>query len=298
MSGRNKYNLLALFKICWMVLVVFGLIYYLYFNGEQLLTTLRSIPVFNLLASLVCILLGKLSALYLMRASLVLQAKGLTKWRDVLWVYTSSDVAKYMPGGIWAIMGRVIHYRNYSMSAITISKVLILEKIGFAFTASVLGVPVLVTSFVEHSSLQSLSITFVCILIFVCLFVVVRLIKRFALFEVSKKSFNTSLLALIVMTAGWVAMGTSFFLMLPEYNGISYWLWSVSIYASAFVAGMAAVFAPAGVGVREAVLVVLGQLSDIPASEMLDAALLNRAIWVVADILFFLVVVASKLREK
>jgi uncharacterized membrane protein YbhN (UPF0104 family) len=51
---------------------------------------------------------------------------------------------------------------------------------------------------------------------------------------------------------------------------------------------MAAVFAPAGAGVREGVLVLAGQLSGIPATTMLDVAILNRALWLVADLLFFI----------
>lgn len=298
MNVENRGNMLALAKRFWIGLVLCGLTYYLWFNGDQLLATLHAIPIFNLLAALVCILIGKLAALYLMRASLILQSSSLMKWRDLLWVYTSSDVAKYMPGGIWAIVGRLIHYRNYSMSAATISKALLLEKIGFAITALALGLPVFVVIFAEQGWVEPLSFAFACALLLSGIFIAAKLIKKLGLFGASKKSFSVSFLALLVMTAGWVVMGTSFYLLLPEYNDMSQWLWFVASYATAFLAGMIAVFAPAGVGVREGVLVMVGQFGNMQPSMMLDAALLNRAIWVVADVCFFLLTLASRISGK
>ncbi|MNQ55159.1 hypothetical protein D3C85_692430 [compost metagenome] len=124
----------------------------------------------------------------------------------------------------------------------------------------------------------------------------IRLLRRRGA-EVSRSSVGIGSLALAVMTLGWVAMGTSFFLLLATFGSWFEWLWAVGTYAVAFIAGMVAIFAPAGAGVREGVLALAGQTHGISATMMLDAALLNRALWVVVDVCFFgfaLVVRATK----
>ena len=274
-------------KRCWVTLVLAGLTYYLWQNGQQMIATLREIPAVNLLSSFACLLCGKFAALYLMRASLQLQGSQLTGWRNNLWVYASSDVAKYMPGGIWAIVGRIVYYRNYGTSAAGISKALLLENMGLAIAAMLLGAPVGLILFAEQGWSLALFAALILVLAVLGLPIVARQTRLHNLLDFRGKTGRIILAALGIMLLGWVAMGTSFFLLLPEYNTLHYWLWSIGSYATAFIAGMAVVFAPAGAGVREGVLTLAGQFIGIPTTTILDAAILNRVIWVVTDICVF-----------
>lgn len=296
--SERRQQIIGLVKRCWIILVLVGLAYYLWHNGHHLRATLRNIPLVNLVSALACIFVGKFAALYLMRASLQLQGSRLTGWRDNIWVYASSDAAKYMPGGIWAIVGRIVHYRNYGMTATTISKALFLENVGFAITALLLGLPVGFVFFVEQGWLVPLSATIACVLATLGLLIAIRLTRHLDFLGSCDKAVRITLLALVIMLLGWVAMGTSFFLLFPEHNNIQHWLWSIGSYATAFIAGMAVVFAPAGAGVREGMLALTGQLSGMSATMMLDAAILNRAIWVVADICAFTFALLTRLSKK
>lgn len=286
-QSQGRQRIFALAKRCWILLVLAGFIYYLWHNGQQIVAMLLDIPAVNLLGALACVLCGKFAAVNLMHASLQLQGGRLIGWRDNIWIYASSDVAKYMPGGIWAITGRIAHYRNFGMTAAGISKALLLENMGLAITAVLLGVPVGLMLLAE----QWWSLVLLATLVFV--------LAAFGLYIVSRKALSLEFMgrrskparivlgALGVMLLGWLAMGTSFFLLLSEYNTMHYWLWSIGSYALAFIAGMAAVFAPAGAGVREGVLAIAGQFIGIPTTVMLDASIINRMIWVVGDLCVF-----------
>lgn len=296
--SQGRQQVLGLAKRCWIILVLVGLAYYLWQNSHQIIATLRGTPTVNLLSALACILIGKFTALYLMRASLQLQGSQLTSWRDNIWVYASSDAAKYMPGGIWAIVGRIVHYRNYGMSAAAISKALFLENMGFAITVLLLGLPVGLMLFAEQGWLLPLSAAIVCVLATLGLLIAVRLARRLDFLGSCDRAVRIALFALVIMFLGWGAMGTSFFLLFPEHNNFHHWLWSIGSYMTAFIAGMAVVFAPAGAGVREGVLALAGQFSGMPTTMILDAAILNRAIWVVADIWVFTFALLARLSKK
>lgn len=292
---RNQY-VLAIAKQCWTGVVLLALGFYVWKNGAHISTTLAAIPAIYLLAAFFCIVGGKFSALFLMQASLRMSMQAPPNWRASTWIYASSDVAKYMPGGVWAIVGRVVHYKNLGLSAGAISKALLLENLGFGVTAFTLGTPVAVAMVSKAGWLGGLGWSAIVMVMAILVWAGMRLLRRRGV-EVSRTSVRIGSLALAVMTLGWVAMGTSFFLLLATFGGWLDWLWTVGTYAVAFTAGMVAVFAPAGAGVREGVLALAGQMHGISATMMLDAALLNRALWVVVDVCFFgfaLVVRATK----
>lgn len=292
---RNQYAL-TIAKQCWTGVVLLALGFYVWKNGAHIAATLAAIPRAYLVAAFFCIMTGKFSALFLMQASLRMSMPAPPGWRPSSWIYASSDVAKYMPGGVWAIVGRVVHYRNLGLSAGAISKALLLENLGFGVTALVLGAPVAAAMASKAGWLGGLGWLAIATVMAVMVWAGVRLLRsRRAV--VSRTSVGIGSLALAVMTLGWIAMGTSFFLLLATFGGWLDWLWTVGTYAVAFTAGMVAIFAPAGAGVREGVLALAGQMHGVAATVMLDAALLNRALWVVADVCFFgfaLVVRATK----
>ena len=287
MASERRFPAIVIAKKCWTILVLLGLAYYLWANGRRIVNTAFTIPGNDLGVALLCIVIGKLSAIYVMWASLKVTATRLTSWRDIMWVYASADVAKYIPGGVWAIMGRVVQYRNYGMSAEAMSKALVLENIIVCFCALPLALPVCVLLFAEQGWLTPALGGGVLVLAVLVTLGAVMFARRFDLLKSMRPFIGVAPLASIVMMIGWVAMGTSFFMLLPGAQNLQLWLWAIGSYATAFVAGMVAVFAPAGAGVREGVLVLIGQLSGMSSSAILDAAILNRAIWVIADTCVF-----------
>ncbi|MFY1891997.1 hypothetical protein ACOTCH_30810 [Achromobacter xylosoxidans] len=200
-------------------------------------------------------------------------------------------------GGVWAIVGRVVHYRNLSLSAASISKALLLENLGFGVTALALGTPVAVAMALKAGWLSGMGWSAVAMVVIAMIWAGSRLLVRRGV-AISRLNAGIGSVALMVMTLGWVAMGTSFFLLLATFGSWLDWLWIVGTYAVAFTTGMVAIFAPAGAGVREGVLTLAGQMHGVSAAMMLDAALLNRALWVVADVCFFCFALALRATKK
>ena len=284
-QGRRQF--LAFIKKCWVFLVLSGLSYYLWHNYQQMVMAMRGIPPLNLLGAFVCVLFGKLASLYLMGASLKLQDIQLTGWRNHLWIYSSSDIAKYMPGGIWAIMGRLYHYRDIGLSTTRISRALLLENMGFVISALLLGLPVGLMLLSNQMGLMKILASLLLVFFVIGSLAVLRKICYPSSLKFRIKVTKVILSALSIMLLGWVAMGTSLFLLLGEHGTFYSWLWSIGSYTAAFIVGMAAVFAPAGAGIREGVLLLAGRLSGISETMILDAAIFNRGVWMVVDLCVF-----------
>ncbi|MHA3904150.1 hypothetical protein ACTPOE_11530 [Castellaniella sp. WN] len=293
---QNHYAL-TIAKQCWTGAVLLALGLYIWKNGIHIAATLAAISKTHLIAAFFCIMAGKFSALFLMQASLRMSILVSPSWRASSWIYASSDVAKYMPGGVWAIVGRVMHYRDLGLSAGAISKALLLENLGLGVTALMLGTPAAIAMASKAGWLGGQGWSAIATVVTVMVWAGVRLLRR-RVVVISRASVGIGSLALAVMMLGWVAMGTSFFLLLATFGGWLEWLWMVGTYAVAFTAGMVAIFAPAGAGVREGVLVLARQMYDVSATTMLDAALLNRALWVVADVCFFGVALVARAIKK
>lgn len=288
MLSNSKNHLLSSLKIGWISIIIFGLAYYVFKNGEKIATTIATIPPDYIFWALLCILLGKLSAAYIMHISLVLQGQNKDLYAKHIWIYTASDMAKYVPGGVWAIIGRIAYYRKLDMSVPSISRALFVENLFFFFTALLIAIPigfVLLPPAYLILLFSLMAFAFLVVLLF--FFRAEELTRRLTFFWFGKFKFKFVISAVFVMSFGWIAMGTSFFLLLPKEMQEGNWLWAISSYAVSFIAGMAAVFAPAGAGVREGVLVLAGQVNGFHATSVLDAAILNRALWVAADAVFF-----------
>lgn len=278
-----------------MILVACALVYYLWRNGHHIVEMVRSMPVWRLVAAWACILAGKAAAFHVMSASLRLAAAEPLPWRTRTWIYSSADVSKYA-GGVWALLGRLIHYRDHGLSVAQISYALVLENGTLLATGVLCGAPVLLLLLLPRLTPFALLSLVAAGVVGVAAAITVLRARRVSLAVIVDRSLRMMRSA-AVMLAGWICMGTSMYLVLPEASTLNQWLWSVGAYASAFAAGMMAFFAPAGAGVREGVLVLAAHVQELPHDVVLNAAIVNRALWVVAD--FFLFgVVALGLRKR
>ena len=293
MTSLQRRKILRLIKYGWMILVIIALIWYVKNHGHRLLDVINQTSSYKLFMAWTGILIGKACALYLMAASLRVSGHPRAGMRNRIWIYSSSDLAKYMPGGVWAVVGRVIHYRNANLSPLQISKALFIENFGFVITAFAFGLPagllIIQRGFPESRYFLLFGLLVSALLACAAL----RWAQRFAQIHTATVALRRSWRALLVMAGGWAAMGTSFYLLIPSPFEWSAWLWLAGAYAAAFAAGMVAVFAPAGAGIREAALVMAGQTHGLAGTLMLDAAILNRGLWVIADISFFILALAT-----
>lgn len=227
--------------------------------------------------------------------------------KKVVSIYFISQLAKYLPGGIWAFPGRMIAY----------------QAVGVEQSRSIASVFREVSALVLASIAVSLLVFFQNIpisnqlhwvLIFgaaACIVAILltqtpwfwSLLKKFKLRKFSSfplaggedsrhlTSFKWLPGAFIAGVIFWLAMGIPFQQLSRAISPESYslsWVGTAAVFALAWTVGFVVFFAPAGLGVRESVLSLL--LSTfLPVSQAVSIALLSRIAWVVVEAIWILI---------
>jgi len=193
-------------------------------------------------------------------------------------IYGISQLAKYAPGNIFHLAGRQALGMAAGLPAGVLVKSAIWELGLIAVTASLFGwliVPLVSPGFPETASLFLLlgSVAFVGVLL------------RRKVGSQTAWAFLWQILFLFISGALFVALLT---VIAGDEGGLVFhWLSVAGAYTVAWLAGLVTPGAPAGVGVREMVLVLLLG-SRVPETDLLMAVLLGRLVTVIGDLLFFM----------
>jgi len=207
--------------------------------------------------------------------------------RALAYNFTVAQFAKYIPGGVWQLIGQV----GYASAAgATLARASVALPVHLAIQVAAAGTLAVPTFFFPSSGTRSLrlgSLGFGLSLVFLCRPLVVFAIAnagRLGLKRVTAAdvpSQRAMLRAYLLASVTIFSSGLAFALLLSSFTpGLS-----VPALASAFgvawLAGFAAILVPAGLGVRELVLVAL-----VPASAMsvIPASVVHRILSMVAEI--------------
>jgi len=293
----DKKKILGIIKWLWLVFVLVAAGYYFFRHREEVVNLINTISSWRIVLSLLLLLIGKMFIVKLVELSV--NAEGwYPKYWEILGVYGLSSLGKYIPGGIWHFVGRFGVYKLNGFSAKASTRALVLENVwllGSAVATGVIGV--FLTRFDLIANLLNLPnniwlailFTIVALAIWIALLVLVHhLIGR----HTSKPLPNVFYVAVIGLLL-WLFIGGSFFVMFEDqFLGMAPLF--IGGYAVSWAVGYAAVFAPGGLGIREAVLAFV--FSNIASVELIAVyAAMNRIIWVVAELLFgFVGMVQSK----
>lgn len=286
MTGVSARDIL---RLAWLFLVLGGLAYYVYRHGDEILTTVRQIGPSAIALAAIAAMLGKFFVALQMKRTLGLMNVDLQGF-EFLRLYSYPDLAKYIPGGLWGIVGRWGAYREKGIPAWVIAKAIAVEHawliggsaaIGAAAYAGSLGGRALANRIGMDLS-PSLVVAATASILFIWLTVVFGSIRLVAGGAASGNILTTLLVAAEQLII-WITFGLAFHVLLPvEASDLAT---AVGATAMAFAAGFVAVFAPAGIGIREGVLTVL--LSAIIAPQTaLASAVFFRVVLLISDIIF------------
>jgi uncharacterized membrane protein YbhN (UPF0104 family) len=193
--------------------------------------------------------------------------------------YGVSQLARYVPGNIFHLAGRQAIGQAAGLPAWPLAKSTVWELGLISFTGAMFGVFAL-PHFVPMVSIPLAAVAFVCVM-GVMLVVLSKyigpLIARAVGLYAAFLAFSG--LIFVVMLMLFVAEYT-----IPPLQTISI----CGTFVVAWLAGLLTPGAPAGIGVRELVLVVLLK-GIVPEAELLLAVLLSRLVTVGGDFLFYLV---------
>ena len=292
----DKKKIFSIFKWLWLVLVLAAAGYYFYRNQDQVINLINQISAWRIVLSLVLLIIGKMFLVLLVQYSV--NSEGWhPKYIETLGIYGLSSLGKYIPGGIWQFVGRFGVYKVNGLSGKASTRAMILENIwllGSAVAIGVIGVFLtrfdLIAGLLNLPNHQWLAILFTILALGLWI-VMLKIVHK------TMRRHTAENIPSIFVVAGvglllWTFIGGSFFVMFHDFPFSAAPLF-IGGYAVSWAVGYIAVFAPGGLGVREAALAFV--FSNIASVEMIAVyAAMNRIIWVIAEVLFGLVGMVQK----
>ena len=287
----NKKKIFGIIKWFWLLLVLVAAGYYFYSHQEEVINLIKQIDSWRIFLSLILLLIGKSFLVILVKFSV--NSEGWDpSYFEMLGVYGLSSLGKYLPGGIWHFVGRFGVYKMNNLSGKASTRSLILENIWLLSSALAIGViGVFLTRFDLVANILGipdekwLAITFTIAILalwIISLSIINKIMQKYT----SRLIHKVAVVALIGLLL-WTFIGGSFFVLFQNAPFASAPLF-IGGYSVSWAVGYIAIFAPGGLGIREAVLAFV--FSNIASVELIAVyAAMNRIIWVVAEVFFGLV---------
>lgn len=192
-------------------------------------------------------------------------------------IFGVSQIAKYIPGNIFQFAGKQVLAVRYDLNSAVVAKSQFFEVIVLLLSALPFSIYVGVYHFTGLSFLLS-------VLSFVLIFFIISLILHHFGFCFLISFLNYSLFMFI--------SGVLFFLLMDSSvtinNNISTYLFVISSFVAAWLAGFVMPGSPAGLGVRESILILLLFPLFRDQSIVFNVAILIRLVTVIGDLIFFL----------
>lgn len=233
---------------------------------------------------------GLLHAFSPILAVIVLNACGSSvSWQQAFATHAARLPARYLPGGIWHTVGRVMDYREQGVAARHLSAFILLENgLAAAVTLTIGGAIVFTTRGAD--SLGSIA-GLASVASVIALPVIAYLLNARVLQRPDRLSALAYLKSILVVMVFWTGATIAFLLYLNAFP-VSTGVWSNvemgGIYLFSWGVGFLAIFAPQGIGVFE---FVASELMHGPIGFMGFAALIAgfRVVVLVADIAVWLI---------
>lgn len=210
---------------------------------------------------------------------LLLVASGVSLNKSITFkIYGITQIARYLPGNIFHIAGRHLlgisaGIPNLMLIKSSILEIVLISLAGLTFT--VLLMPVITNIDVTNWSILGFLLTIIfCYLL---------------LSKIYSPELSIAFLSYVtyLFLSGLLFLGL-LYIVVNELNfDISTLIIVIAAYVFAWLIGLITPGAPAGVGIRETILIVMldGYLMDV---DILVAVLLGRAITVLGDFIFYL----------
>ncbi|MCG8002017.1 MAG: hypothetical protein JAY88_00970 [Candidatus Thiodiazotropha lotti] len=287
-----QQRLKSLLKLIWWLLVLTFVSLFLYKNLNATLEIISKLPLVVVSVAFLAILVAKLLLVQVMHLALNRYQIDLG-YRRCFTIYNITQLGKYIPGSIWQYVGRITLYKEAEINNANIRDTLLLETFWVVFSALLIGICLILLT--QHTliiellkQLPGYLIHPLSLGLFAALIVLLAVLFRKTVQHYAKQFMFSPIAGLVVSTL-WLCLGFSFWITLSPYASqeISF-IYIVGLYALSYALGFAVPFAPAGIGVREAVL-VMGLLPYLDANTAIVLATINRLFYIISEILLVLV---------
>ncbi|MEA5078808.1 MAG: YbhN family protein [Anaerolineaceae bacterium] len=279
-------------KWLWLIAVVVFIGYYFYKHLPEEIEYFKAIAISRVLLAALLIAIAKMFVVEMARFSITND-----KWRPsylrMFTIVTVTQLGKYIPGSIWHFAARISSYKENSLSNKKTAKAMLLENAWLVGSALAFGLLLLTIERPEDLLTKYLGITLPAALWAILPFVVIVLwlvgLVVLDKFLLDKKTFSLSRLVRLVLiqVAIWGALGSSFYLIFQGAM-LQHFLLILGGYVVSWMVGYVFIFAPSGIGVREAVLVALFS-TIVPTQQIAAYSIVHRLIYTVVEVLLGLI---------
>lgn len=294
-------------KWIWILLVVGFIAYYAWPKRITLLEVGSSLGWGPLLIAMLLIFLAKLGLVENMYIA-CLKFKIDLKRSDCFQIYNHTQLAKYVPGSIWQFVGRISILKNKGFSINSIKNAILAEHLWVILVAAIFSIYPLLqnwSEFLKLINIPDLFINFNLIINIILISIIFSFILL--LFLIKNKviiffywliKITPSPKAVIVLSISWLLFGTSLWItLIPFAIENAPYFYIVGIYSLAYIIGFFVPFAPAGLGIREAILVFyLSKYVETDVALLLSVA--NRLVYFIAELILAILAFKTNLIYK
>jgi len=299
-----KKTIINILKYVWIGAILLFVSKYLYEKHTQIIDILKYIPPLNIMLATTALIVAKIVLSFVSLQSTRYFSNNIS-FAEMLKIYNITQMAKYIPGSIWHFIGKAGFYAEKELPPGDIKKSIFVEMAWVILTASAIGViflstaeqcdfKVVYTSMLNYSYLYALGAG-------IAATVLILFRKHFIdLVKTVSTSPATNIKMVLSLTIVWLLLGWCFFVTLQPYMNtinLSIFFYIVGLYSLSYSAGFLVPFAPAGIGIRETILVI-GTSSLLSHDKAIVLASLNRVIYVIVEIIVVCVILAFNKREK
>ena len=269
----RKKKIKRIIKILFLVVVAVFLVRYFYKNKEDFAKI--DLSRINIRVFLIAVLIHFVYKT--MQASLwhyITYLNGCSiKWWDAVVAYLISILGKYIPGKVFMLLARIPAYEEEGKSVAKVSVSFLIENIctllgaAFLFIISLFFIP---SNVFNEMSAQyekyKWAVLIVIVLFFICIHPAIINFFLDILQKLTKKdnlkipmTYPQMLKVVVLFILNWMVLGVGYYLVVYALYpiGLEYMLYVGGVFGLAVMAGILALFAPSGGGVREAVMIAL-----------------------------------------
>lgn len=208
-------------------------------------------------------------------------------WWDCFRIYNMTQLAKYVPGSIWQFVGRIAILRKHGIEMSVIRDSLLAEHLWVISSAALIACVMIWASspefFVDWLAGREIDLDLAWLLVMLVLVASVVFLSNHRLLRwLVRLSPPLKVIPVLIFT--WLFLGFSLWVTLTSFTtNMPSPIYVVGIYSLAYVVGFMVPFAPAGLGIREAIL-TFSLMPYVGSDEAIFLAAINRIIYFIVEI--------------
>lgn len=298
-----KKKLLKVIKTVCFVLVLFFLVKVIYDNFNDLRHTDFKLNMTVFLISLIIYMVYKFHNAVLWHYLTVKLNCNIRMDNSVIaWSY--SQLGKFVPGKVFYLLGRLYYYKKENVSVKKITLCFLLEN-GYTFLAA-LFMFIASSTFIELGVLNRYKVYSSLLLFLFFIFINPFFLEKGInlILKILKKepikiglAYIDMVILLIHFVSNWLIMGVGFFVLSASLYpiGLDKFFYLTAVFALSNVIGILSFFAPAGIGIRETIL-IFALKALMPAPFAVIIAIVSRLWYTAGELLIVLIAFIYEVR--